>query len=180
MAEAEVTTVARPYARAAFSCALDEDAGLTSWSRMLALLKAIIEEPRVSSMLDDPLLTTESQKQAIAGLMGDDLTEKGSNFVDVLAQNDRLTLIPTIADMFEQLKASYEKTIEVEVQSPFDVSESDQEKLAEALKRKLQRDVNIHTTLDESLIGGVLIKADDTVIDDSVRGRLSRLSQILN
>lgn len=180
MAEAEITTVARPYARAAFSCALDEDNGLATWSRMLALLKAVLLDPRVSELLDDPLLTTETQKKTLADLMAGDLSEKGANFVDVLADNDRLALIPAVSDMFEQLRASYEKTIEVEVQSAFEVSEDEEAKLADALKRKLQRDVNIHTTVDESLIGGVLIKADDTVIDDSIRGRLSRLSQVLN
>ena len=180
MAEAEVTTVARPYARAAFSCALDEEGGLSIWSRMLAMLKAAIEAPSVRDLLEDPLLTTDQQKQIISDLMGGDLSQKGANFVDVLAENDRLELVPTVSDMFEQLKANYEKTIEVEVQSAFDVSETEKDKLAEALKRKLQRDVKIETTVDESLIGGVLIRADDMVIDDSVRGRLSRLSQILN
>ncbi len=180
MAEAEVTTVARPYARAAFSCALDEDGGLATWSRMLLMLKAVISDAKVCDLLEDPLLTTEQQKQMIADLMGDDLSAKGANFVDVLAANDRLELMPTVSDMFEHLKANYEKTIDVEVHSAFDVSESEKDSLSEALKRKLQRDVNIKTTVDESLIGGVLIRADDMVIDDSVRGRLGRLSQILN
>lgn len=180
MAESEVTTVARPYARAAFSCALDEEGGLASWSQMLAMLKAVMLEPGIRDLLDDPLLTTAQQKQMIADLMGDDLTIKGANFVDVLAGNDRLALIPTVADMYELLKANHEQTIEVEVHSAFEVSDADKDKLAEGLKRKLQRDVNIHTTVDESLIGGVLIRADDTVIDDSVRGRLGRLSQVLN
>lgn len=180
MAEAEVTTVARPYARAAFSCALDDDGGLNSWSRMLAMLKAAIQEPSVRMLLEDPLLTTEQQKTIVTDLMGDDLSVKGTNFVDVLAQNDRLELIPAVCDMFEQLKANYEKTIEVEVHSAFDVSDAEKDKLQEALKRKLQRDVSIHTTVDESLIGGVLIRADDMIIDDSVRGRLGRLSQLLN
>lgn len=180
MAEAEVTTVARPYARAAFACALDEEGGLGTWSRMLAMLKAALEAPSVRDLLEDPLLTTTQQKQIIADVMGDDLSQKGANFVDVLAENDRLELLPTVSVMFEHLKANYEKTIEVEVQSAFDVSDAEKDKLAEALKRKLQRDVNIQTTVDESLIGGVLIRADDMVIDDSVRGRLGRLSQILN
>lgn len=180
MAEAEVSTVARPYARAVFSSALDEEGGLGVWSQMLAMLKAVISDASVRAMLDDPLLTLPQQKALITDLMGDDLSEHGSNFVDVMAENDRLALIPTVADMFEQLKAAHEKTVEVEVQSAFEVSDEDRDKLGEALKRKLQRDVNIQTRVDESLIGGVLIKADDTVIDDSVRGRLGRLSQVLN
>lgn len=180
MAEAEVSTVARPYARAVFASALDEDGGLGTWSQMLTMLKAVISDANVSAMLDDPLLTLAQQKALITDLMGDDLSERGSNFIDVMAENDRLALIPTVADMFEQLKAAHEKTVEVEVQSAFEVSDEDRDKLGDALKRKLQRDVNIQTKVDESLIGGVLIKADDTVIDDSVRGRLGRLSQVLN
>ena len=112
--------------------------------------------------------------------MGEDLSEDGKNFIDVLAEYGRLTLIPTISELFELLKSNHEKTMEVEVTSAFEVSEAEASTLAEALGRMLQRDIKLETTVDKNLIGGVVIKAEDTVIDDSVRGRLVKLSHALN
>ena len=146
---------------------------------MLQLLAAAVNEPVVQTVLDDPLLTTEDETRLLVDLMGEDLTESGRNFIGVLAEYDRLALIPTISEQFELLKANHEKTLEVDVTSAFEISGDEQEKLASALRVRLQRDINIETEVDQSLIGGVVIKAEDTVIDDSVRGRLDRLSQAL-
>ena len=179
MAEAELSTVARPYARAAFSFALDQDGGLAHWSRMLQLLSAAVNESIVQSALDDPLLTMDDKTSFLFNLMGDDLSGQGRNFIGVLAEYDRLALIATVAEQFEVLKANHEKTLDVSVTSAYEVSEDDQQRLSDALSGKLQRDINVETDVDESLIGGVLIRAEDTVIDDTVRGRLTRLAQAL-
>ena len=179
MAEAELSTVARPYARAAFSFALEQDGGLAHWSRMLQLLSAAVNESIVQAALDDPLLTMDDKTSFLFDLMGDDLSDQGRNFIGVLAEYDRLALIATVAEQFEVLKANHEKTLDVSVTSAYEVSEDDQQRLSDALSGKLQRDINMETDVDESLIGGVLIRAEDTVIDDTVRGRLTRLAQAL-
>ena len=179
MAEAELSTVARPYARAAFSFALDQDGGLAHWSRMLQLLSAAVNESIVQAALDDPLLTMDDKTSFLFDLMGDDLSDQGRNFIGVLAEYDRLALIATVAEQFEVLKANHEKTLDVSVTSAYEVSEDDQQRLSDALRGKLQRDINMETDVDESLIGGVLIRAEDTVIDDTVRGRLTRLAKAL-
>ncbi len=180
MAEAELQTVARPYARAAFSYALDQDAGLAHWSKMFSLLSAAVEEPIIEEALDDPMLMSEDEAALLTTLLADDLDEAMTNFVMVLASYDRIRLIPTIKEMFELLKANHEKTIDVQVTSAFDVSDAQQSSLSSALTRMLQRDVNLETDVDQSLLGGVIIKAEDTVIDNSVRGKLEKLSQALN
>lgn len=179
MAEAELSTVARPYARAAFSYALDHDDGLAQWSRMLAILAAAILDPAADVALDNPVLTTADETSLLEQIMGDELDEHGKNFVSVLAQYGRLSLLPVISEQFELLKSNHEKTMEVEVTSAFEVSEQEKEALSSALHRMLQREVHIETEVDKSLIGGVVIKAEDTVIDDSVKGRLAKLSQVL-
>ena len=179
MAEAEPSTVARPYARAAFSYALDQAEDLAEWSRMLQLLAAVVNESVVQAALDDPLLSTEDETRLLVNLMSDELSEQGRNFIVVLSEYDRLALIPTVAEQFEVLKANHEKTLDVSVSSAFEVSADNQQKLAEALHKRLQRDINIETEVDQSLIGGVLIRTEDTVIDDTVRGRLERLAQAL-
>ncbi|MFP6803346.1 MAG: F0F1 ATP synthase subunit delta [Pseudomonadales bacterium] len=180
MAEAELPTIARPYARAAFSRGLDQTDGLGSWSRMLSLLAAAVSEPKVEEALDNPTLTTEDETSLILQLMGDDLNQDGQNFVSVLAEYGRLALLPTIAELFELLKANHEKTMDVEVTSAFDVSDQEKIELGAALQRMLQRDINIETEVDKLLIGGVIIRAEDMVIDDSVKGRLEKLSLVLS
>ncbi|MDE0759716.1 MAG: F0F1 ATP synthase subunit delta [Pseudomonadales bacterium] len=180
MAEAELPTIARPYARAAFSRGLDQSDGLGNWSRMLSLLAAAISDPLVEEALDNPTLTTEDETRLVLQLMGDALNQDGQNFVSVLAEYGRLALLPTIAELFELLKANHEKTMDVEVTSAFDVSDQEKTELATALHRMLKREINVETEVDKSLIGGVVIRAEDTVIDDSVKGRLEKLSQVLS
>ena len=180
MAEAELATIARPYARAAFSRGLDQTDGLGTWSRMLSLLAAAVSEPIVEEALDTPTLTTEDETSLILQVMGDDLNQDGQNFVSVLAEYGRLALLPTIAELFELLKANHEKTMDVEVTSAFEVSDQEKIELGAALQRMLQRDINIETEVDKLLIGGVVIRAEDTVIDDSVKGRLEKLSLVLS
>lgn len=143
------------------------------------MLSAAIAESAVQQALDNPLLTNEDETQLLLQLMGDDLSEDGRNFVGVLSEYGRLALIPTISLQFELLKSNHEKTLDVEITSAFDVSDEQQNQLADALRTKLQRDINIETEVDQSLIGGVVIRTEDTVIDDSVRGRLAKLSQAL-
>jgi len=108
------------------------------------------------------------------------LYQDGQNFVSVLAEYGRLALLPTIAELFELLKANHEKTMDVEVTSAFEVSDQEKIELGAALQRMLQRDINIETEVDKLLIGGVVIRAEDTVIDDSVKGRLEKLSLVLS
>lgn len=180
MAESEITTVARPYARAAFSQAMDEASGLAQWSRMLSLLAATFLNDDVATGLNDPLLTTDDKGKLVIDVMGEELSDKGQNFVRVLAEYNRISLLPRISEMYELLKANHEKTLDVQVTSAYEVSETDALKLAKALKLRLQREINLSTTVDASLLGGVVIRAEDTVIDNSVRGKLDRLSQVLN
>ena len=180
MAESELTTVARPYARAAFAQALGEASGLSNWSRMLGVLAATVQQDLVKVALDNPKLTTEDEASLVIQVLGDELTDKGCNFVNVLADYNRISLLPVIAELYEIQKANHEKTIEVEITSAYEVDEAAQQQLSDALKQKLQREVNLSTTVDQSLIGGVIIRTEDTVIDNSVRGKLEKLSQVLN
>lgn len=180
MAEAELSTVARPYARAAFSQALNESSGLETWSRMLQMLAATVQEDAVAAVLDNPATTTEEETKFLIELLGEELNQFGKNFVTVISEYGRTALIPEISSMFELLKAHHEQTLDVDITSAFDVSDSDQELLNKVLKEKLQRDIQLTTDVDKSLIGGVLIKAEDTVIDNSVRGKLEKLSHALS
>ena len=102
------------------------------------------------------------------------------NFLSVLAENKRLALLPEIADLFTTFKANFERSVEVEVISAFELEDETTRRLSEALGRKLERSVNVRSTTDSSLLGGVLIRAGDLVIDGSVRGRLNKLAAAMN
>ena len=180
MAEAELATIARPYARAAFSYALDESDGLQGWSGMLKLLSAIAGEQIVRDALDDPMLSGEDGSKLLTSILGDELSQEAINFVGVLGENGRIELLPEISDMFELLKANHEKTMEVEIASAYEVNDGEKAALSEALSNRLQRKINLETTLDPSLLGGAIIKAEDTVIDNSVRGKLQKMSHALS
>ncbi|MDA1207272.1 MAG: F0F1 ATP synthase subunit delta [Proteobacteria bacterium] len=178
MAEAELATVARPYARAAFSTALDLGQ-LGQWAVMMKLLSAAVQSPEVEARLEDPALSGAAAAAVLVDLLEGDLSPEGSNFVRVLAEYDRLTLLPVIAEQFDVLKANHEKTIDVSVTSAYEMSDSEQTTLKEALHRRLQRTVALETYTDSALLGGVVIRTEDTVIDDSVRGKLEKLAGTL-
>ena len=171
-------TLARPYAKAAFEFA--SAAGQTeSWSKMLNLAAIAVEVPEVSSLLSDPRLTSESKVQELARLLGDDTDEAFRNFVQNLGENDRLSVLPTVRELYEDIKAQAEKTLEAEVETAFELSNEQLQTLAAALSKRLDRTVNLQQAVNPALIGGVVIRAGDVVVDGSVRGKLSQLAESL-
>ena len=176
---AELTTLARPYAKAAFHVAL-ADAGLESWSRMLSLAAGIVANETVSSVMSSPSLTSEQAADSFIEVCGEELNEKGQNFIRLLSENKRLALLPEVSELFENLKANQEKSVDVEITTAFKISSEVSAKLAKALKKRLERDINLATSIDQSLLGGAVIRAGDTVIDSSVRGKLNKLAESMN
>ncbi|MBQ0712448.1 MAG: F0F1 ATP synthase subunit delta [Porticoccus sp.] len=176
---AELSTLARPYAKAAFQYAADAS-DLQGWSDSLAVAAAVAAQDTVVKLLSSPSYTATQQAEKTIEVCGDALNEKSRSFVQVLAENRRLKLLPQIYQQFEVLKANREKTVEVSVVSASEISTEQQEKLASALSSKLERQVNMQVSIDDSLIGGVVVRAGDTVIDGSIRGRLAKLAEVLN
>ncbi|SRR6056297_464634 len=176
---AELSTLARPYAKAAFEYARDKSA-LAEWSQQIAALAAIAADERMAMVLDNPALTDEQQAEKLSDVAGDSVGAEVKNFIHILAGNKRLALLPEIYRQFELYKANQEKSVDVQVVSAYDLSDEMTARLVEALGRKLEREVKMTTSTDPSLIGGVLIKAGDTVIDGSLRGRLNKLAEAMN
>jgi F-type H+-transporting ATPase subunit delta len=175
---AELSTLARPYARAAFEYASSGD--LAIWSQELAVASAVAGTEKMVEVLSSPSLTSDQQAATFIEVCGDELSAKTKNFIKVLAENKRLSLLPQIAALYEEFKANREKSVEVEVSSAFELDAQIQEKLATALSGKLERDVNMSTIIDKTLLGGVVIRAADVVIDGSIRGRLNKLAEAMN
>lgn len=176
---AEIITLARPYAKAAFEVAL-ADSDLENWSKMLAVVASVAHDDTVAAMLSSPALAADQLAQALIDVCGDELDSKGQNFIRLLAENKRLGLLSEISTMFEILKAHQEKSVDVEITTAFEISSDVSDKLARALKTRLQREIKLATRVNQSLIGGAVIRAGDTVIDNSVRGKLSKLAELMN
>ncbi|WP_054113413.1 F0F1 ATP synthase subunit delta [Marinagarivorans algicola] len=176
---AELTTLARPYARAAFESAY-ADSQLNEWAHALAIAAAVSSEPKVKQLLAAPGLTAAQKSAAFADVCGSELSDKIKNFVSVLADNKRLALLPFIETLFADLKAQFEKAININVTTAFEISAESQAQLVIAFTKKLDRVVTLESTIDESLIGGAIIRAGDTVIDGSVRGRLAKMTDAMN
>jgi|SRR5690606_2671701 F-type H+-transporting ATPase subunit delta len=176
---AELRTLARPYAKAVYEYAR-AGGTLDQWSSSLDLLSSVVSEGTVRKLLDSPELSTGQQAAAIADLCGDELDDKARNLVALLAEYRRLPLLPYIAQQYRLLKAQQEKAVDVELISAAELDDNQRQQFSQALSRRLDRRINISVAIDKSLIGGVVIRTGDTVIDGSIRGRLTKLAQALN
>lgn len=175
---ATITTLARPYAKAAFEFA-NTAAALDAWSGMLALTAAVATDLVFVERMRNPGLTRERKADDLLMVCEGRITPEFGNFVRTLAENDRLPLIPVIAELYEQYKAEHDRSITVEVESAFEMNDDQQKTLATALSKRFDRTVTPHVTINPALIGGVLIRAGDLVIDGSVRGKLAKLAEAL-
>jgi F-type H+-transporting ATPase subunit delta len=176
---AELTTLARPYAKAAFEYAI-EAKQLAEWSDMLSLASQVVSDESMQQLLTSPHFTKEDQKDAMLKVLDGKFDAKGINFIQLLAQNGRLLALPEIEVLFNFLRSEFEKTIEAQITSATELNEQQITQLKEKLAAKLGRQVEVSVELNAELLGGLIIQAEDLVIDGSVRGQLTKLSDTLN
>lgn len=171
----ELSTLARPYAEAVFRMAQGEN-DLAGWSSRLQSLALIVSDAQVARLIADPAVSAGRVAGLIVEVAGSDLGERGGNFVKVLAENDRLSLLPEIGAQFEALKANAEGTLEATITSAQVLTQAQLDDLIAGLKTRFNRAVNVQVAVDPELIGGAVIAIGDQVIDGSVKGRLQRMS----
>lgn len=173
----ELTTVARPYAKAAFDFAVEHQA-IDKWSEMVAFAAAVADNDAMA-----PVLVSDQAPVELAELFvqicGDRLDEYGQNLIRVLAENRRLPALPAIAELFDELVTEHQKVVEVIVTSAAELSEQEQQSISEAMAKRLACKVSLHCQVTPELIGGMVIRAGDLVIDNSLRGKLNRLTETL-
>jgi len=172
---ADRSTIARPYARAAFAEAL-ADKRLAPWSDAINTGAAVVQDDRVKRLLDHPRVTPAELAQFVIDIAGNGIDQDAKNFVQTLAENRRLGYLPEIAAIFNELKDAEEGIVDVTVTSAAPLDQQQQLTLSEALARKLKRQVRLHCETDKTLIGGAILRAGDLVIDGSLRTRLDRLA----
>jgi len=146
---------------------------------MLGLLAAVVADPAMGGIIGHPKLDRDQLVALIFDVCGDALGSEGQNLVRLLVENDRLSIVADIAAMYEQLKTEHEGALDVHVTSAYAMDAAQEQQLAEALKKKLGREIHITSDQDAELIGGVKIRAGDLVIDGSVQGQLSQLANVL-
>lgn len=171
----QTLTLARPYARAAFAVARDENA-LAAWSQALGFAARVAADPRVAALLGDPRL---SDTDAAALLAPTDAGEGFGRFLATLAANRRLAQLPEIAGLFEELRAEAERVVKARVTSAAALPAGELDTIKAALRKRFGREVDVETAVDASLIGGAVIDAGDVVIDGSLKGKLERLQTAL-
>lgn len=170
----EITT-ARPYAKAVFELA-DADKSYDSWSTTLQFLSAVAADDQVQPLFTAPTLRSDERGEAFLKLCEGHVDDKGANFVRVLAENDRLPLLPAITELYEELSDEAQNVVDATVSSAFEVSADQQESIQKALSAKLGKTVKLTTVVDESLVGGIVIRAGDLVIDGSIQNRIAQLA----
>lgn len=173
----EFITVARPYAKAAFDFAV-ENQSVERWQHMLTFAAAVTGNELMAELLSGDIAPYTLSKTFIA-VCGDELDEHGQNFIRVMAENRRLEVLPAVLQQFIALRATLESTVEVDVLSASALNDEQQAKIAAAMEKRLSRKVKLNCKIDKSVLAGVVIRAGDMVIDGSVRGRLERLADVL-
>lgn len=171
-------TLARPYARAAFQVARDQK-DFAGWSKRLGLSAAVALDARVAALIGHPRLSRAAQVKLFMPEGEPQLGSHYGNFLAILAEHDRLSLLPEVLAQYEQLRADAERTLKVRVRSAVVLDDAQLDRLQAALKARFKREIAVEQQLDDSLIGGAVIDAGDEVIDASLQGKLRRMETAL-
>ena len=176
---AEFTTIARPYAQAVFKLAQQQQA-LPAWSDMLGLAAVVAADAGMRKLLDNPRVLPAQLADLFVDICGERLNEDGRNLIRLLAERRRLTVLPEIFGLYEQLKNEAEGAIKAQLITAFPATDAQKQTVAAALKQRFGRDVQLEYITDPTLMGGAIVRAGDLVIDGSVRGKLTRLGTALS
>jgi F-type H+-transporting ATPase subunit delta len=172
---AELTTIARPYAEAAFHTARERNE-LPVWSQMLRFVSSVVAEPRMHAALDNPRLSAGDKEALLLSVCGERIDALGRNFVRVLVEADRIGVLPEISGLFEQLKNDADGVALARIDSAFPLSEAQVAELRGALEKRFGKTIEATVSVDPALIGGARIIVGDTVIDGTIAAQLGAMA----
>jgi F-type H+-transporting ATPase subunit delta len=175
---AEISTIARPYAVAAYKLGREQKA-LGKWSEMLGFAAAVANDAQIKAYIQDPKVVSSDLQTTFLKVCGDQLNENGQNLVKVLVEYGRLSILPEISSAFEALKAQDEGTLDAEIIAASKPSAAEVKDLVKRLEAKFGKKIEASVSVDPELIGGIKIIVGDTVIDASVKGQLQNLAYTL-
>jgi F-type H+-transporting ATPase subunit delta len=171
---AELATIARPYAEAAFEIARDGQV-LPAWSDMLRFAATIVSDPRVAEALDNPRLDAAAKESLLLSIGGDRFSGEARNFIRVLVEAERIALLPQIAAMFDTLKNQAEATARATIESAFELTGAQVAELRSALEKRFGKKIETTVTVNRDLIGGARVTVGDAVLDGSVQAKLAAM-----
>ena len=174
----ELSTLARPYAEAAFKRAKEVGAAGV-WSDSLGFLFAVMQDKELTTVIDNPRVSKEQATQLMLDICQEHIHDEAVNFLKLLIENDRLKLVPQIAELYEQYKADDEGYVNVDLYSAYALTKAEEKQYVAMLEKQLNKKVRASVSVDKSLIGGILAKAGDKVIDGSISGQLHQLAKRL-
>ena len=174
----EAITIARPYAQAAFEVA-QKLSDLKGWAEALLTLAEASCDPQVRAVITNTRVAKPQLESLMVALLGSQAKAQHRNFIHVLVENQRLLVLPEIAAIFETLRSEAEKTVNVVVDSAFELSAAQQEKIISSLRARMGREIKLVCKVNKELLGGVVIRAGDKVIDGSARTRLGEMATAL-
>ena len=175
---AEAVTIARPYAVAVYRLAKEKGA-LARWSEMLALASAVVADPRMSALIENPRVLSEDVERLVLSVCGDKLDAGGTNLIKLLVEYGRLAWLPLVATLFEELKAQDEGVMEAEIIAASKLDDAQIKNLVTRLEAKFKSKIDAHVTVAPEIIGGIKIVVGDTVIDATVNSRLQEMAYAL-
>lgn len=171
---AELSTIARPYAAAAFAAAKDSQVGLETWAKAVKQLSEIVSVPEVKGILSNPK-ATEADSLAVFDTLLPDMPADVKNFVQLVVENDRWALLPEIAEQFIQLKNKHDGKAIAQITSAFELTQEQLKDLLASLEKKFSVSLEPEVKVDPALIGGVRVIVGDQVLDTSVQAQITRL-----
>jgi len=174
----EAITTARPYAQAAFDEAQKHN-DLKGWSAVLLAGAAAVSHPEMAMVIANPRANSKQIEGVLRELCEIKPGSAQDNFMRLLSENGRLAILPEIAAIYEALRAEAEKALEVTVSSAFELSDAQKQKITDALNKRMNRKISLNCLTDKQLMGGIVIRAGDKVIDGSVRTRLGEMANAL-
>ncbi len=174
----ELATLARPYAEAAFKRAKEVGAA-GIWSDSLSFLALVVQDKELQAVIDNPRVTKEQLTQLMLDICQGHIHDEAEDFLKILIENDRLKLVPQIAEIYEQYRADDEGYVNVELYSAYAITKEEQKKIVKSLEKLLHKKVNASVNVQKDLIGGVVAKAGDKVVDFSISGQLHQLAKRL-
>ena len=175
---AELATIARPYAEAAYRLAKQSN-GLAAWSDQLALVASVYEDPQMQAAMANPKVTSVEVERLLLAICGDRIGGPARNLIQLLVHNRRLAVVPEIRAMFEELKLQDEGMVDAKISSAYPMDDSQRNQVVNLLSTRFKRKINATVTVDPDLIGGIKVEVGDKVWDASVRGRLQTMAATL-
>ena len=175
---AEISTIARPYAVAAYKLGKEKKA-LAKWSEMLGFATQVANDPQMMAYIQDPKVVSSELEAAFLKVCGDKLNEHGQNLIKTLVEYGRLSILPAITNAFEELKAQDEGTLDAQIIAAAKPSAAETKDLVKRLEAKFGKKIEASVSVDPEIIGGIKIIVGDTVIDASVKGQLQNLAYTL-